>query len=205
MSGIWLIFSPVNLDSIVYVDILFASGSTFYLPIGSRSLWTALNRSPWPLACDCLWEALEGMGGRRHWRQGICSPDLSDGCRSAVTCLRPSPQLPPAVQVPETAHYSCSSEPYSALLQVQRCFRVSFNPAPGSVNSLCVLCLISLLGGDKCSSCRFCQAAWNVIPWNAQEKLSIPPAHTLSRNEHLTNQEFIWVFENVFDFRDDSL
>lgn len=31
MSGIWLKFSPVNLDSIVYVDILFTSGSTFDL------------------------------------------------------------------------------------------------------------------------------------------------------------------------------
>ena len=57
-----------------------------------------------------------------------------------MTHLRPSPQLPPAVRVPETTHYSCSFEPCSALLQVQSCFpKLQWYPLTlGSVNSLSI-------------------------------------------------------------------
>lgn len=44
------------------------------LPTGSRSLWTALNRGPWPLACDCLREALEGMEGWKTLKQRYLFP-----------------------------------------------------------------------------------------------------------------------------------
>lgn len=142
MSGIWLIFSPVNLDSIVYVDVLFASGSTFDLAHRQQIFMDSTKQRP---LTSGLWlfERGPGRDGRvEDVEAKVSVPQISplgEGWQWLI-----SGPLPSFLQQFKLLKPLITLAPLSPVLHCLKSRMLpeasvaSFNPALGSGNSLSI-------------------------------------------------------------------